>query len=105
MKIPKTVKRLCKFCKKHTEQNVTQAKKRSPGSTHPMSKGSKKRMKRRGEGRGTGNVGKLSKGALTKWKRYGQKTSKKTDLRYECKVCKKKTTQRKGTRAKRIEFK
>ena len=104
MKIPKTVKRLCKFCKTHTEQNVTQAKKRSPGSTKPMSIGSKKRMKRRGEARGTGNLGKLSKGALTKWKLYGKKASKKTDLRYECKVCKKKTTQRKGTRSKRIEF-
>lgn len=105
MKIPKTIKRYCPYCKKHTSHGVSQAKKRTPGSTHPMSKGSKKRMKRRGEARGTGNLGKLSKGALTKWKRYGKKTSKKTDLRYECKECKKKHVQRKGTRAKRIEFK
>lgn len=105
MKIPKIMKRYCPNCKKHTEQNVTQAKKRSPGSTRPMSKGSKKRMKKRGEARGTGNIGKLSKGALTKWKRYGKKTSKKTDLRYECKQCKKKYTQKKGTRSKKMEFK
>ena len=84
---------------------MTQAKKRTPGSAHPMSAGSKKRMRKRGQGRGTGNVGKLSKGAMTRWKRYGKKTSKKTDLRYECKVCKKKHTQRKGTRTKRVELK
>jgi len=52
-----------------------------------------------------GNRGKLSKGALTQWKRYGKKTSKKTDLRYECSVCKKTHMQRKGFRSRRIEFK
>jgi len=61
-------------------------------------------MRKRGEGRGKGNVGKLSKGALTKWKRYGKKSSKKTDLRYECKECKKIHMQKKGIRAKRVEF-
>lgn len=105
MKIPKTTKRLCKFCKKHTEQKITQAKKKTPSSAHPMGYGSKKRMKKRGQGRGYGNLGKLSKGALTGWKRYGKKTSKKTDLRYTCKECGKTTTQKRGIRAKKIEFK
>lgn len=79
-----------------------QAKKRSPSS---LKKGSKYRMKKRGKARGHGNLGRLSKGALTKWKRYGKKSTKKTDLRYECSVCKKQTVQRKGIRAKRVEFK
>ena len=105
MKLPKLVNRYCPYCKKHTEHKLSQAKKRTPGSTHPMGYGSKKRMRRRGEGRGMGNVGKLSKGAMGGWKRYSKKASKKTDLRYTCKECKKTHTQRKGFRAKRIEFK
>ena len=105
MKLPKTTNRHCPYCNKHTEHKISQAKKRTPGSTHPMSYGSKKRMRRRGEGRGTGNRGKLSKGAIGSWKRFGKKTSKKTDLRYTCKECKKTHTQKKGFRAKKIEFK
>lgn len=105
MKIPKSTKRYCPTCKKHTEQKITQAKKKTPGSSHPMSYGSKKRMKRRGQGVGHGNVGKISKGALSGWKRYGKKTSKKTDFRYTCKECKKTNIQDKGFRAKKIEFK
>jgi large subunit ribosomal protein L44e len=105
MKMPKTKKRYCPFCKKHTDHKITQAKKKTPGSTHPMSKGGKKRMKLRGQGVGMGNVGKISKGALSGWKRYGKKTSKKTDLRYTCKECGKTHMQKKGFRAKRIEFK
>lgn len=102
MKLPKSKNRLCPYCKKHTEHKVAQTKKRTPSS---LKKGAKQRMWKRGEGRGKGNVGKLSKGALTKWKRYGKKSTKKTDLRYECKECKKKHAQKKGFRAKRIEFK
>jgi large subunit ribosomal protein L44e len=105
MKVPKATKRYCPKCKKHTEQKITAAKRRTPSSAHPMGKGSKKRMRLRGEGRGYGNVGKISKGALSSWKRYGKKLSKKTDFRYTCKECNKTLTQRKGFRAKRIEFK
>jgi len=105
MKIPKTTKRHCPYCKKHTEHKISVAKKRTPSSAHPMSYGSKKRMKKRGEGVGMGNVGKISKGALGGWKRYGKKTSKKTDFRYTCSECKKSHTQKKGIRAKRVEFK
>ena len=102
--MPKATKRYCPKCKKHTEQKITAAKRRTPGSSHPMSKGSKKRMKLRGEARGFGNLGKISKGALSSWKRYGKKLSKKTDFRYTCKDCNKTLTQKKGFRAKRIEF-
>jgi ribosomal protein L44E len=34
----------------------------------------------------------------------GKKASKKTDLRYECKICKKTHMQRKGFRTKKLEF-
>ena len=68
-----------------------------------LKRGAKQRMWKRGLARGKGNT-KLSKGALTKWKRYGKKASKKTDLRYECSVCKKIHMQKKGKRAKRVEF-
>jgi ribosomal protein L44E len=69
-----------------------------------LKKGSKQRMKKRGKSRGMGNLGKLSKGALTQWKRYGKKRTKKTDLRYECSVCKKIHLQKKGYRASKVEF-
>jgi len=100
MKIPKTIKRYCPYCKKHTEHRVMQNKKKQASS---LKRGAKQRMWKRGLARGKGNT-KLSKGALTKWKRYGKKTSKKTDLRYECSVCKKIHMQKKGKRAKRVEF-
>ena len=102
MKLPKIRKKYCPKCKKHTEHKVMQSKKGSPSS---LKKGSKFRMRLRGQGRGTGNVGKLSKGVLTKWKRFGKKTTKKTDLRFQCKECKRSTVQKKGIRAKRVEFK
>ncbi len=102
MKIPKTVKRHCPFCKKHTQHKVSIAKKKTPGSAHPLSHGSKKR---REFGKGMGNLGtKGSKPALTKWKRTGKKLTKKTDFRYECSVCKKQHSQRKGIRAKKVEL-
>ncbi|MBI2666660.1 50S ribosomal protein L44e [Candidatus Woesearchaeota archaeon] len=101
MKIPKTLKRYCKFCKKHTEQKVAQNKKHNKSS---LTRGSKYRARLRGRGRGVGNWGKYSKPAITKWKRTGAKTSKKTDLRYTCAVCKKTTSQAQGIRAKKVEF-
>ena len=50
-------------------------------------------------------MGRYSKPAITKFKMTGKKSSKKTDLRYECSECKKQHTQSKGFRAKKIEFK
>jgi large subunit ribosomal protein L44e len=102
MKLPKTLKRYCPYCKKHTEHKVSQTKKKNPRS---MTYGSKVRAKRRGSARGIGNRGRYSKPAISKFKRTGKKMSKKTDLRYECKECKKTHMQKKGFRAKKIEFK
>ena len=101
MKKPKAVKRYCPYCKKHTEHRVKMSKKKAASS---LTKGSKVRMKKRSKSTGKGNKGKLSKGALSKWKRYGKKPTKKTDFRYECKVCKKTHMQKRGIRAKRVEF-
>ena len=101
MKIPKTLKRLCKTCKKHTQHKVAQNKKK-PAS--PLSRGSKVRARLRGVARGSGNLGRYSKPAVTKFKRTGAKTTKKTDLRYTCSVCKKASCQKSGIRAKRVEF-
>lgn len=101
MKIPKILKRYCKFCKKHTEQKVTQNKKKAARS---MSHGSKVRARLRGDARGLGNLGRYSKPAVTKFKRAGAKSTKKTDLRYTCTVCKKTSCQAAGIRSKKVEL-
>lgn len=105
MKIPKAKKRYCPKCKKHTEHTVALAKSSGRSKTHPMSRGSKGRMKKRGLARGYGNRGRLSKGAISSWKRTGAKTSKKVDLRFKCKECGKMIVQNTGFRVKRPEFK
>ena len=101
MKKPKIVKRYCPYCKKHTEHKVSQTKKKNAST---LSYGSKIRAKRRGKARGCGNRGRYSKPAVSKFKLTGAKQSKKTDFRYECKECKKSHTQKRGIRAKRVEF-
>lgn len=101
MKKPKLIKRLCPKCKTHTEHKVTQTKRKTASS---LSYGSKYRAKKRGNARGTGNLGRYSKPAITKFKRTGSKLSKKTDFRYECKVCKYTHMQAKGIRAKKVEL-
>jgi large subunit ribosomal protein L44e len=101
MKIKKAIKRYCPKCKKHTEQKVTQAKKKAPSS---LSYGSKFRARRRGRARGHGNLGRYSKPAISQFKMTGRKQTKKTDLRYECSVCKKTSVQNHGIRAKKVEF-
>ena len=102
MKLPKTMNRYCPYCKKHSSHKIATNKKKNPRS---MSYGSKLRAKRRGLARGVGNMGRYSKPAITKFKMTGKKSSKKTDLRYECDKCKKKHMQHKGYRAKKLEFK
>ncbi len=101
MKIPKTVKRFCKTCKKHTEHKVTANKRKNASS---LSHGSKIRARLKGQARGMGNWGRYSKPAITKFKRSGAKSTKKTDLRYTCAVCKKTSCQAQGIRAKKVEF-
>lgn len=103
MKKPKKVRRYCKYCKKHTEHKVFNISSAKPRGA--LRRGSIIRAKKRGLGRGYGNLGKWgSKPPVSKFKRR-TKSTKKTNLIYECSVCKKKTTQKKGKRTSRIEIK
>lgn len=104
MKLPKAIKKYCKYCKKHTEHKVIRAKNKTPGSKHPLSHGSKHRLRLRNQGRGLGNHGRVSRPAVNARKMSGRKQSKKLDLRYSCSVCKKTSVQRKGKRAKKFEI-
>jgi ribosomal protein L44E len=101
MKIPKTMKRLCRKCKKHTEHKVAAAKKKTARS---LSQGSKYRVRKSGKARGIGSLGRYSKPAISKFKRTGAKSTKKTDLRYTCGTCKKVSSQPHGIRTKKVEF-
>jgi ribosomal protein L44E len=105
MKLPKLMKRLCKYCRKHTEQKVHNQSFKGLNKNHTQTRGSKTRMMKRGERRGTGNFGKTSRPAIAKWKMTGAKNTKKTDLRYTCTVCKKTSVQNHGIRTKRVELK
>ena len=104
MKRPKTTKRHCKFCNKHTEHKVTESKNRGRSTAHPLSRFGSRRLKDRGVKRGAGNQGKFSKPAIKKWKSTGKKQSKKIDLRFTCQVCKKATVQSSGLRTKKLEL-
>lgn len=103
VKLPKTVKKLCKHCKKHTEHKVSQAKRRGPNTATPGGKGAKWRTN---FNKGMGNLGRYgSKPAIKDFKMTGKKTSKKLDLRYTCSVCKKTSVPRNAYRAKKLELK
>ncbi|AJF61981.1 TPA: 50S ribosomal protein L44e [Candidatus Woesearchaeota archaeon] len=101
MKMPKTKRTYCPTCRKHTEHKVFEVKKGQPSS---LSYGSKVRARKRGRARGFGNLGRYSKPAVTKFKMTGKKQTKKTDLKFQCSVCKKYHLQRKGFRTKRLEL-
>jgi large subunit ribosomal protein L44e len=101
MKLPKTIKRYCKYCKKHTGQKVTNVS--SGHKRGSMKKGAMARARLRGLARGFGNHGRYSKPAIGSWKRK-TKTVKKTNLMWTCPVCKKSTIQKKGFRAGKITF-
>ena len=101
MKLPKTRKKFCPTCKKHTQQKVSQVKK---GKASSMTYGSKYRARARGKARGLGNLGRYSKPAVTKFKRAGKKITKKTDIKFQCTECKKFNLQAKGFRAKKVEL-
>ena len=101
MKKPKQTKTYCPKCKKHTLHTIVQTKTGTPSG---LKRGSKVRMKRRGKGIGKGNLGSISRGAMSKWKRYGVKSSKRVNLKLTCSECKK-TYLKIQPRAKKIESK
>lgn len=103
MKLPKEVKRYCPNCKTHTLQKVKNEKNRGKNKTHTMTQFSKMRMKLRGLTTGTGNIGKMSRGAQGGWKRFNKKHSKRPDWRFTCTECKKSNTSSgKAPRSKKI---
>jgi large subunit ribosomal protein L44e len=104
MKVPKSIKRHCPHCNKHTEHTVSQAKKKGVGSVHTQSRSSYTRLRSRGSWRGAGNQGRFSRPPVGSRKMSGKKLTKKTDFRYTCKSCSKQHTQSKGKRAKKIEI-
>ena len=96
MKKPKIVKRYCPYCKKHTEHKVTDVKTRGKRGTL---KAGQRRHERRGGIKGYGGY---PQPKMEKGKRYGAKTTKKTNLKYTCTVCKKSHIQRSGVRTKKL---
>ena len=98
MKIPKTTKRYCPYCRRQTEQKIKIV---STGAKRgALKRGSKQRAALRGLVRGIGNHGRWSKPAVSKFKRKS-KTTKKTNIMYACQVCKKSKYQKRGKRAGR----
>lgn len=98
MKMPKSMKRYCPSCKKHTMQNVTQNK---TGRKRGVMSLGERRHQRRGGIKGYGGFPhpKPEKSA-----RHRKKTSKKIDIRFECQKCKKKNTLKSTFRAKKFEI-
>ncbi len=97
MKIPKTTKRFCPYCKKKTEQKIKLVG--TGGKRGSLKRGGIARAKLRGLGIGIGNKGKWgSKPAISKNNRKS-KTTKKTNIMYTCNVCKKSKYQKRGERA------
>lgn len=98
MKIPKTTKRFCPYCKKKTEQKIKLVG--TGGKRGTLTRGSISRAKKRGLGRGIGNKGRWgSRPANPKHKRK-TKTTKKTNIMYTCQECKK-SKYRQSSRNKR----
>ncbi|MEA3378111.1 MAG: 50S ribosomal protein L44e [Nanoarchaeota archaeon] len=102
MKVPKKLKKYCPKCKAHKEMTISIVKQQGKNKVHPLSRGSKKRIRLRGGFRGVGNKGSFSRGAINKWKRYGAKKSKKVNLKLKCKDCGKSILLI-GNRAKKVE--
>ncbi len=92
MKIPKTQKRFCPYCKKHTEHEVSK-----------VGGGKKKRTLAEGQRRFKRAL--RGYGSFPRPNPKGRsKPTKKLDLRYKCKECGKKHTVGEGFRIKKFEF-
>jgi large subunit ribosomal protein L44e len=97
MKIPKTTKRYCPFCKKKTEQKV---KTQSTGKASTLKRGAKQRARLRGLFRGIGNKGRFSR--MKNQAKGKRKTTKKTAIVYTCSECKKSKDQKSGKRTSKL---
>lgn len=91
MKIPKTQKRYCPFCKKHTTHAVEEAKRR------PRRQDTKSQRRFLRKMKGYGSFPKENpKGR--------EKPTRKLDLRYKCSECGKRHSIGEGYRVKKVEF-
>ncbi|MBS3174309.1 hypothetical protein J4440_00340 [Candidatus Woesearchaeota archaeon] len=104
MKLPNASKRYCPKCNAYTDHKISQAKAKTRSGTHPLSRYSDSRLRRKGQKRGVGNLGRYSKPPIARWKRTGAKVSKVIAIRLECTKCKKSRQTTMG-RAKKVEFK
>ncbi len=92
MLIPKIQRRYCPFCQKHTEHTIAEAKRK------PRRKASKSQRRFLRKLKGYGSFPKENpKGR--------EKPTRKMDLRYKCKECKKSHTLGRGFRIKKFEVK
>ena len=92
MIIPKTQRRYCPFCRKHTEHTIEEAKRK------PRRKVSRSQRRFLKKMQGYGSFPKENpKGR--------EKPTRKTDFRFVCKECGKKHTIGSGYRIKKIEIK
>ena len=101
MKLPKAVRKYCKYCKNYTEQKISLLKTGTKRGS--LKRGSIKRSMKRGLGRGFGNKGRWGS-KPTKPKRTGAKTSKKLYIKFTCKKCNKSTMNKGGRRTKKVEL-
>lgn len=100
MKVPKTTKRFCPYCKKRTEQKIDLVSTGFKRGT--LRRGSLVRAKQRNAMPGKGNKGKFgSKPAIKSWKRKTKTTTRKV-LIYQCKECKKSKQAKKSRRVSKL---
>jgi len=90
LRVPKTQRIYCPFCKKHTEHGVEQVKKKQ---RRKLAQGQRRYMRQL-----------QGYGSFPRPKPDYEKSTKKLDLRYKCKVCGKKHTKGKGFRIKKFEL-
>lgn len=102
MKLPKKVRTYCKYCKQHTSHKISLLS--GAHQRGAFKWGSLERAKKRGLGRGTGNLGRWgSKPAVSKWKRRAKSTQKKV-LLYKCETCGKITPRTYGSRTSKLQI-
>ncbi|MBI4015288.1 MAG: 50S ribosomal protein L44e [Candidatus Aenigmarchaeota archaeon] len=92
MKAPKIQRHYCRYCKKHTEQEISRE-----------STGKKRRSMAQGQRRFNRKL--LGFGSFPRPNpKDRQKPTRKLDLRYKCKVCGKEQVIGKGFRVKKYEL-
>ncbi|MCK5177636.1 MAG: 50S ribosomal protein L44e [Candidatus Aenigmarchaeota archaeon] len=98
MKIPKTMKRFCPFCKLSKEHKVARVKTGGRRTTSSLKQGSRYRLKKLHKGYGGSPYPKIEHGI-----KYGAKKSQKILIKFTCLTCSKSHQSNIG-RAKKFEI-